>query len=438
MTEISHAVQASRPSFLLQARVLVLGMAVVAVLGGIGCAGVSSERNGDALMREARFPQALAAYRRAEAEGRSNPELQRKLRDAYVATRIQEGQQLLFRQELVKANELFQECVAVAPDSATAKAWLKKSERDLSRSLTELGKDKLSVREYQEAIELFESARRYDSGNEDAKAALDRAREILEWRARKGDELWRTGLRAGSQGQHGVAETRAENSLEFTGKNETVIEYVDEMRSRRGEEAYRLAHSMEEEGQWHGALRAYSEAKTLGSTAPGLDEAIARMEREAKADSNVRAGQLALLKEDFDEAIANFQSARELTEDPDNLVAIDARLAEVGESRNDYAYRKAGDLVLEGRMDDALAAFRALDASSPAYADTRERIDRLETKVIVPSRAAFAEAEERMAANDLEGARSRLKDVVLLYPFYPGARELLRKIEAKLSEATPR
>jgi len=421
--------------FALRAPLLSTGLGLLLLLGVGACRSTSFERDGDALMKNAQFSEALAAYRQAEAGGRQDGTLKAKIRDAYVASQIENGRMLLARREFMKAVDIFQDVVSAAPDSGVAHQWLMKAERDYSRKLTEDGKDRLGVREYEDAIQQFEKALKYDPENTDARDSLERAKTILQWRQEKGQAMWKAGLRAAQAGDTYIAKTDVQNALDVPVSPPNSKELLTDLKSTLGNDRAQLATKLEADGQWNAAQRMYRDAKLLKSSAPGVDGAEDRMKLEVKADSHVHAAQMLLAKGEFDAAQRRLGMAKELTKDKENLLAIEARLHEVEEKRAEHDYKEAVNMELEGRVEDSVVALKALDVRHPAYLDVREKIDRLQSQVIAPTKIAYQEAKDALAKEDWMTARARLKTVLFLQPFYGDARALLRSVEARLAKS---
>ncbi|MFN0207312.1 MAG: hypothetical protein ACKVS6_13485 [Planctomycetota bacterium] len=409
-----------------------------AVVAGAGillfaCRASSYESEGDDHMRAAHFSEALASYRMAEASGgKGDKQLSAKLREAYIAAQLEAGSRLLFDSEFEKSYELFRLLAAAEPDNAIVTKWLKKSEDNLSRKLTVDGKEKMGVREYEPAVKLFERALKYNPDNSDAAEALVRAKTIIKWRADKGELLWKAGMRAISDGQPAIAAANLSAVGDYTHAHPEANEYVSEVRTLVGDQHFGIATNLEKDGQFFAALRQYNKSKTMRATPAGIDDAIARVKDEVRADQLYYSAKGALARQEFDKASDRLQKALELTDRPENIIAIEAKIAEVNEGRNEYEYKTAVDIEQEGRFGDAIVAFTKLDARVPAFNDTRERIDRL-TRQIRDSSKNYEEALERLKTNDLLGARSKLKAALFLQPFMAEARAKLKEVEALIA-----
>lgn len=409
-----------------------------AVVAGAGlllfaCRASSYESEGDNYMRAARFSHALASYRRAEASGgKGDTQLTAKLRQAYIASQVDAGSRQLFNGEFEKSYELFRLLASAEPDNDIVIKWLKKSEVNLSRSLTVEGKDKMGVREYESAVKLFERALKYDPSNNDATEALARAKTIIKWRADKGELLWKSGMRAISDGQPAIAAASLSAVADHTASHPEADDYISEVRTLIGDQHFGMATNLEKDGQFFSALRQYNKAKTMRATPAGIDDAIARLKDEVRADQLYYSAKGALARQEFDKANDRLQKALDLTDRPENKLAIEAKIAEVNESRNEYEYKTSVEIEQEGRFADAIAAFTKLDSRVPAFNDTRERIDRL-GRQIRDSSKNYEEALERLNNNDLLGARAKLKAALFLQPFMPEARAKLKEVESQIA-----
>lgn len=413
-----------------------IGVGILVLVGGFAsaCSTATHVSRGDDLMQRGAFREAEVEYLMAADADPGDAEIAAKIRQARVSGLFQKAQRLHFAGELMTANELFHEIARLAPESESARDWLKKSERDISRNLAQQGKDHLGLREYEAAIVAFEKALEYDPDNEDARSALARAKTILKWRSEKGMELWKTGLLEGTQGHPEIAATFVENSLDLVKDQPNAEEYLADLRTQMGEQRYRLAADLEASGQWHGAAHQYRSAKTLRADVKDIDSSIDKMDGEVKADDKVRLGRLALAKERFALATKLFEQAKSLTKNAENVAAIDAFLAEVSEKRSASLYRDARDLEMQGLIEEAIEAYRSLDKEFVAYGDARERVDRLQSRVLAPAKEAYDKALEKEKEGDLAGARALLKNVLFLHPFFRDARARLRKIETAMGE----
>lgn len=408
-------------------------VAALLLVAAIACKSASYESEGDGAMREARFSDALTAYRLAEKHGGTNDKvLSSKIREAYIATNLQIGREYLFQSDFVRANSVLQQLAAEAPESPKVREWLAKAEQNLSRKLTEDGKERMGVREYESAVKLFEKALQYNPQNTDAKDALERAKGIIKWRAEKGELLWKGGLRAISEGQPEVAESKLSAVGEYTNAHPDADDYLSEVRAVVGDSHYRLAVGLEKKGQWFAALQQYKKAKNLHASPSGMDAAIERVEKEVKADQLYHSGKNAIAQEEFEKARERLQKALSMTQYKDNQIAIEAALALTTEKQNEKEHRNAVDLELEGRLADAISALENLDKRAPAYHDTRERMDRLKRQ-LNDANSNYKEAVAKFDAGDFLGARAKLKAALFLQPFMPEARAKLKEVEAAIA-----
>lgn len=415
------------------------GLTVVAMLaaGVVACRSASYESDGDDFKARGKFREAAEAYRMAGAgTSRASARLNDKYRDSDLSARLEAGRMFLFAGEFTKANEIFNLLAIDAPSSPQVRAWLLKSERNYSRELTRQGKDRMGVREYDQAIQLFEKALRLDPENGDARDTLARAKMIVKWRAEKGELLWRSGLRAINEAQSEVAESKLSGVADLTNAHPNADEYLSEVRTLIGDGHYRLAKGLEESGRWFGALKEYEQARKLKASPAGLEAAIARMEREVKADQILHSAEMALAKEEFAKAREKFDKALSLSGDKETRIAIEASMARLEEARNSAEHKSAIDLELQGDLAGAIDALKTLDSRAPAYNDTRERMDRLKRQ-LADADSNLKEARAKFDAGDLLGARAKVKAALFLQPFMPDARNLLREIETAISAKAP-
>jgi tetratricopeptide (TPR) repeat protein len=406
-------------------------LAAAALTLAAACASASFESQGDELMRQTQFADAVVYYEKAIAEGHPSEALELKHREARYAAEMKRGQREHFEGKLVPANTTFRALAAQLPDNAAVQAWLKKSERDLSRKLTQMGKEHLTLREYDAAIQYLKKAIDLDATNEDAATALERAATILEWRAEKGEALWREGLRSWNEGSPLQAEAQIQSSLDYTPDRPEAQDVLADVKTQIAELRQRLATNLEEKGQIYSAREQYKRVRGLGMGGNELDAAIERTDKEVKADEKVRAAEIALAKFDFAKARKLLEEAKGLTMNPENLSAIDARLFQVGEKQNDIEFQRAILSEFEGKFDLAIERLTALDQRTPGYRDVRERLDRIRRQM-ADSKAAYEEGVKLLGDGKLDDARSKFKAAIFLHPLYRDARDKLKETEAAI------
>jgi tetratricopeptide (TPR) repeat protein len=401
----------------------------LAILGA--CSAQTLESEGDQHMRRARFVDALDAYEAAKASGNSSKDLPEKMQEAYFSAKLQEGCEYLFAGKLLQANNVFRELAARFPENPTITKWLEKSERDLSRYLTVVGKDHLGVRNYEKAIECFKKAIDLDPNNAVASASLERTVTILQWRAEKGELLWREGLRSINESSPLQAQSQIQNSLEYVPDRPEAADLLSDLKQQIGELRQRLGRDLEDKGQFKAAEKQYRLAATYGYAPPDVQSAIQRTGDEGKADELVRTSDLALAKNDYARARTALEKARSYTKNTENLTAIDARLFQVAEKQNAYEYKVAQVSEFEGKLEDAIAKFTALDARAPGYRDCRERIDRL-GRQLQDSKEAYEDGLKQLEAGNLENARSKFKAAIFLSAINVSARAKLKEVESMI------
>lgn len=406
-------------------------LSIVGILVAVGCGATPLEAEGDLYMRQARFADAYDSYKRAQAKGPASEQLQVKLREAYLATELQKAQTDLFAGRLVVANTTLRALAAQMPDNPAVMAWLKKSERDLSRLLSDHGKENLALRNYDAAIRALKKAIDLDPSNDDAADALERAATILEWRAEKGDSLWRDGLKAMAEGNPLQAEAQIRSSLQYTPDRPGAQDVLGDLKLTVAELRQRLASNLEAKGQISAAERQYKIAKSLGLSGEEIQIALDRTSKEVKADEKVRAAEIALTRNDFEKAAGFLKEARDLTIHPENRTAIDARLFQVQERANDADFKQALVAEFEGKFDIALERLRALDERSPGYRDTRERMDRI-SKQLKDATTAYEEGNKLFEVGELDKARAKFRAAIFLHPLFLDAREKLKEVDAAI------
>jgi hypothetical protein len=193
----------------------------------------------------------------------------------------------------------------------------------------------------------------------------------------------------------------------------------------------------EQKGRYGAALVAYRVARKVDKDVPGVEDAIAQMEREVKAQKLVDDAQIDLRAGRTDVARSKLDEAFELSVLARNDIAM--AKADVRKAEGDKAYRVARDLEVLGRKLDALTAFSKLAAEFPAgVSDEAARIVGLKADIDGWGKH-WSAADAAEQAGDLDKALEEGLEAQRYYAS-PEGKDRLAKLRAAIEAkkaATP-
>jgi tetratricopeptide (TPR) repeat protein len=180
----------------------------------------------------------------------------------------------------------------------------------------------------------------------------------------------------------------------------------------------------EQAGAYGAALMQFREARRLYPDLPGIDQRIASMETEVKAQRLLERATIEIMSKDFAAARKNMQAAFDLSVLERGTISemmLDAKRRE-----GQVEYWLARDFELQNQKAEALAAFEVLAAKWPdGLEDEKTRIGAL--------RSDIDNATKELAAGEAAEARGELKEALGHYvtaeTFYPGWKDLRERIE---------
>lgn len=383
------------------------------------------------LIRRGSFGEAYARARELRDARPGDPELESLHRDATLALLLAQGRDATFDGKLDQALARFEEAARLAPGSAVAAQWLEKTrtslaERWLNDALNLHAEDRLP-----EAIAAYEKALEYRPGYESALRGIESARSLAAYRQNKAEGYYDDGVRAlaaywleearwrfGSTGkylpEHGRARLRSALTSEMLSEQRSIV-----------------AEGLEERGLFAAAEREYKLALRLdprnGSAAAGLERVIP----EVKAARTLDQAEMYVLRERYEEALAELERAEKLTKrQADRVESLRAR---IGDQRLQTLYARALNLEKDQRYPEAIAAYGELLALVDYYEDAQTRRGTLEEYVRLAAQyyeAAEAESDPRRRLELFSAIRG-------FWSEYRDVTERVRELEAQLPREAP-
>lgn len=174
----------------------------------------------------------------------------------------------------------------------------------------------------------------------------------------------------------------------------------------------------------------YRAAKDLNPDYPGIDQHIAHMERESRAERLVEKAFMHVLNGRYDESRKLLDEAFELTSMERSRVGellLQTRKREALER-----YQTARDLELQGRKQQARDIYLALVEQWPnGLKDEKARADGLEIDITEAAKA-YAAGAEAEAQEDFAAAAEHFAAAARSYAGYQDVQERLARVKARL------
>lgn len=361
--------------------------------------------------------------------------LRQQLEELRAAYCLRKGQELVFADEDWLAVQEFERVLVADPENAAAKVWKGKALQKLAERAVAAGDDARARGKLDEAIEKYHQAQVYVPGMPEAEQGARLVSEVFAARREKGHANYLQGMRAQAGGRFGQTQYHMQIALENDPSLSAAEEREHIARRQLAEERLRQAQLAEERGLFDTALREYKVvAGEFPALTPDLEAKIAAMEREVEAAAKLDQGAVLVQRGDFARARVLLEQAYQAS--VAQRPVISEQLVALREADLDRRYIAALDLELDYRYEDALAAFRAIDASWPGQLDVRTRIQNLESALEL-AREAQAKGEEAEAAGNLEAALSAYREALTYVPKFSDLPQRVDALKAKLDKAAP-
>jgi len=381
-----------------------------------------------------------------------------RLRKAYL---LYVGKEAVFDEDEAQGIAYFNQVLAIDPDNELAQQWIAHSKRKLAKEAVADGDSHRFAGELEEAMQAYARAMKYLPGYAPAEEGQREVNQYFQERINKSEGYVRDGRRDYDnrrfpQSFHGGVAARdydpaslRARQLYIASKQELIQDNV------------RLAKQAQELGNYHAALQRYREAEKemieLGKLEASAvsDELRREMEKDVKvAEDEVLADELAT-KAAMKIARAVDDTSTEVNEVEVRLDEADALLeeayekssfqrprigeyrAESRERRWDSRYRRARDKELFGDYQQALEAYREIDAAwADGFRDVKARISSLEADIEL-AEESYQKGLAAEEAGKLEEAIDLYREAVLFLRDYRGLDARIQELRTRIRPADP-
>ncbi|MBL8900499.1 MAG: hypothetical protein JNM84_22910 [Planctomycetes bacterium] len=446
------------------------GALLLLLLAACG-AGQRALDRGDAAYADGDFRGALGHYLEAERQGEEQDALATRLRNARIATAVEEGRTLYLQGKFEEALEIFRGALALRPEDEAVKRWVLKVRRDLGDVLVKQAREKSIDGDFTTAEALLLEADRLWPGDAETIEALSEVRTLAAWDRTKAQRYYEQGNRDLNANEIRVARWHFERTREFDDAHEGAARRLSQLDQPILDLRMAVIRDLIEAQRWHAASAAL---RLLLERHPGYREGealLVEMTHEAEATDLLEKARRARSRGEFDETKRLLERGRLLTQRqaPDfdheaqklmsyELLAryLEGRKFEF-EGRYDQAVTRFFEIVERVQGDPALLATTELQkiprekrylldsAFDPqefmrkpeiwfTYARAQRALMDLRQRLSLAP-GIYDEARRLEDAGELAEARALYRDLLIDLPSYRDTFERVRQIEVQLGIA---
>ena len=377
----------------------------------------------------------LDAEREARLQSGSSIDEQFELahRDARITFLLNRARLSIFRELEVEALVDLATVLAIDPEHQEAPVLRQRCFDKLAAKAVAVGDEFLRTGEFDKALAAYIEAERNVPGLLAAVEGADKVRQAVANLNERAQQQFLEAVRKLPEFRFVEVRWHTANSL----TNNPSRQDAEVLRVRANHEIAlgTLARGQEcqKKDQFGAALVEFRTAKKLEKTLPGIDEAIAQMERELQATWLGERAQIDMRMGRFEVANAGLKKAFELS-----TLARGGISELMIESRKQEAQRdhKNGrDFEIQGKKSEALAAYEALSKGWPeGFLDEKARIDGLRSDIDMAEKE-WAAAEAAEAAGELKQALEHFLASEQYYPEWKNGKERIASLRARLAAA---
>jgi tetratricopeptide (TPR) repeat protein len=181
------------------------------------------------------------------------------------------------------------------------------------------------------------------------------------------------------------------------------------------------------------ALLEFREARRLDPSLPGIDDQVAKMQREVEAHWLLERAQMEMRMGGFDTAREQLGKALDLASMPRTRATISDLMLESRRMEGEIHYNEGRDAELLGKKQAALAAYEALARDWPeGLLDEKARVEALRTD-IAAAEVEYTAAATEEAAGNLQAALDHLVVAQRFCGDFKDVKERIAKLRERLA-----
>ena len=370
-----------------------------------------------------------------EARTRAGETTDEEFEAAYHSARlsflVNRARRSIFLEQEPEALVDIAKVLELDPENEEAHRLRTRALEKLAAKATAVGDARRLKNDLEEALAAYLEAERHVPGYKLAVDGADKVREAVARLNERAQQQFLQAVRKLPEFRYVEVRWHSANAL----TNDPKRQDAAGLRARANHEiamrTMQRGQECQKKDQFGAALVEFRSAKKLEETLPGIDEAIATMEREVKASwlseraqMDMRMGRFALANGALKEAFELSTLTRGIISE---LMIESRRL----EADRDYQYGR--NFEIQGKKREALAAYEELGARYPnGFSDEKARIEGLRLD-IESAEKEWAEGEAAETAGDLPKA---LEHFLASERFYAELKDAKARI-ASLRERIP-
>ena len=372
----------------------------------------------------------VTAFEYADAALKADPgstEVQEFHRESRKLSLIQRGQALVFANRDGEAFLLFERALEIDPRSPIANEWLAKARGKLAKQALHDANEAMVAGRLEDALEGYKRALDYDPGNVEAREGAD---EVARTYAEGQDESHQhmiQGLHHQANGDYRVSAYHLRIAIARDPSNAIAAAELAEVARAIALEDYANAKAQERAGAFRAALVSYTRAAEVLEDDSDLAKRIEVCKRETEAAEFAAAAEKLLLRGEFARAREQLEKAASLTSLQSE--SIRGLLVATREREAEAQYTLGRDLQLQDRLDEALEAYRGVEAIVPGYSDALTVVRDLE-QTVEQVRSSFRAGQEAEERGDLDEALAQYLEAKIAWPSYQDVARRVERIRA--------
>lgn len=357
-------------------------------------------------------------------------DFERAWQDARIAFLIARARRSIFLEREPDALVDLARVLALSPHDQEAPVLRERAAHKLAVRATELGDELLVQNDLQGALLAYLEAERHEPGFEGAAKGAEKVRLAVAKLEARAQQQFLEAVRKLPEFRYVEVRWHSANAL----TNDPQRADAEVLRARAQRELAQLAveraRECQTKDQFGAALVEYRAAKKFVADLPGVDDAIAAMEREVEAQKLAERAQIDMRLQRFEAAHVGLQKAfglSTLARGGISELMIQARRLE---GERDYGVGR--DFEIQGKKREALAAFEALAKNWPeGLLDEQARVEGLRSDIEAAAKEWQA-GEAAEAAGELQKALEHFLASERFYGAYRDAKARIQALRGKL------
>jgi len=352
---------------------------------------------------------------------------------ARVAFLVNRARRSIFLEQEEEALVDLAKALAIEPDHEEVQPLRLRALDKLAAKATAVGDDRRLKNELEESLAAYIEAERHVPGYKLAVEGAEKVRVAVARLNERAQQQFLEAVRKMPEFRYIEVRWHSANAL----TNNPMRQDAEGLRARANHEiALRTmlrGQECQKKDQFGAALVEFRSAKKLEPKLPGIEEAIAQMEREVKATWLAERAQMDMRMGRFDLANGALKTAFDLS--TLSRGSISELMIESRKLEGDRDYKAARDFEIQGKKREALAGYEAVGKAWPdGFSDEKARIEGLRSDIDMAEQE-WAAGEAAETAGDLQKALEHFLTSERYYAELKNAKVRIASLRERLAAA---